>query len=243
MKRTIIAAVITATVLGAVVTGTAWAGPTPVTSAVITFDDAAQVVTLQIPTPACPTTEPHCQWKFFLNEPKLSVDVATVYGTSGTLSIPYPKDFCGVIQADAYVGGPPWVAKRGWQHPISDCPTPVTPPAPPTVPPAAPTQVPVVTTPVGTTPASTPLPSQAPVVAATASTLPPSEPATTVAPSVVPVTATPTVTPASSPAELPNTGLSIRPLLITGLTLVLFGLCLMIRRRPGIHSRARNRIS
>ena len=81
-------------------------------SAVIVFDDAAHQAQLIIPTPACSASQPNCQWKFFLNEPKLSVDVGTVYGTSGTLTIDYPSDFCGVIQADAYVG-PPWIPKLG----------------------------------------------------------------------------------------------------------------------------------
>jgi hypothetical protein len=239
MKRTIIAAAVTAIALGTVLTGTAWGGPTTVTSAVITFNDPAQEVTLQIPTPACPASEPQCEWKFFLNEPKLSVDVATVYGTSGTLTIPYPKDFCGVIQADAYVG-PPWVAKRGWQHTISDC----TPTPPTTVLPGPPVTAPPVTAPPATTPitppASTPLPSKLPVVAATSATIPDGSPTTTVAPSVVPATATPAATPAA--AQLPYTGLSVRPLLITGLTLVLLGFCLLIRRRPGLHSKGRTRV-
>jgi hypothetical protein len=98
----------------------AWGAPDSTSSAVITFDDAAQAVHLTIPTPPCPDSQPQCQWKFFLNEPKLHVDVATVYGTVGVLSIDYPANFCGVIQADAYVG-PPWVPKRGYQHTIADC--------------------------------------------------------------------------------------------------------------------------
>ena len=62
-------------------------------SAVIIFDDTAHQAQLIIPTPACPVSQPDCQWKFFLNEPKLSVDVATVYGTAGTLTIDYPAQF------------------------------------------------------------------------------------------------------------------------------------------------------
>ena len=67
--------------------------------AVIRFDDAAHQAELIIPTPACTASQPNCEWKFFLNEPKLSIDVGTVYGTSGTLTIEYPSGFCGVIQA------------------------------------------------------------------------------------------------------------------------------------------------
>ncbi len=120
MKRLIIASVIAVTVVAAAAAGTAWGASGP-SSAIITFDDVAQQVTLQIPDPPCDVTEPNCVWKFFLNEPKESVDVATIFGTSGTLTLPYPANFCGIIQADAYVGpsmNGPWVPKRGWQHQI-----------------------------------------------------------------------------------------------------------------------------
>ena len=119
MKRIIIASVIAVTVVAAVAVGTASRASASPTSAVITFDDMARQVTLQIPDPPCDVSEPGCVWKFFLNEPKVSVDVATVYGSTGTLSIPYPSNFCGIIQADAYVGptaNGPWVSKRGWQQ-------------------------------------------------------------------------------------------------------------------------------
>ena len=79
----------------------AWGTPDSPSSAVITFDDGAQAVHLTIPTPACPASQPQCEWRFFLNEPKLHVDVATVYGTSGTLTIDYPGNFCGVVQDGA----------------------------------------------------------------------------------------------------------------------------------------------
>src|ERR1022692_895966 len=120
MKRIILAVVAVFCLLVAFAPRSAWAAPSSSAYPVITFDDAAHQAELTIPTPACATTQPTCEWKFFLNEPKLSVDVATIYGTSGTLVIPYPPNFCGVIQADAYVG-PPWVPKRGWQHNIEDC--------------------------------------------------------------------------------------------------------------------------
>ncbi len=127
MKRTILAvsAIIVVIAVSVILGGAAVSASDTSSTAVIIFDDAAQQAKLIIPTPACPASQPDCQWKFFLNEPKLSVDVATVYGTSGTLTIDYPKDFCGVIQADAYVG-PPWVAERGFQHTIEDCTSPTT---------------------------------------------------------------------------------------------------------------------
>ncbi len=166
---------------------------------------------------------PACVWKFFLNEPKLSVDVATVFGTQGTLTLDYPPNFCGVIQADAYVGpseNGPWVAKRGWQHTINDCTTPT-----PT-PPSAPTYVP---------------PAGGPPTAAGSSGTPPSdapEPASAaVAPAVAAASVTPT-TVATAPAKtnatltsLPFTGADLEPLVYLGLTLVTLGLCLLVRRR------------
>src|ERR1700676_3699768 len=144
--------------------------------AVITFDDVAQAVHLTIPTPACPESEPQCQWKFFLNEPQLHVDVATVYGTSGTLTIDYPSNFCGVIQADAYVG-PPWVAERGYQHTIADCAAATT---ASTEPPSAGATSEPPTTP--TTPTSAP-PQAPPQEAAAAATVPPLTPPPITAPS------------------------------------------------------------
>jgi hypothetical protein len=185
----------------------------PPTTAVIIFDDAAQQAELIIPTPACPTSQPDCQWKFFLNEPKLHVDVATVYGTSGTLTIPYPENFCGVIQADAYVG-PPWVAKRGFQHTIDNCEPPTT--TTTTTKPITPIVTPTTEPPTPTTGAPIPpTPPAAPHVA-------PPVPAVPVA---TPVAAPATPTPA--PTQLPFTGVDTKPLLAIGLLLVMLGLVLL----------------
>jgi hypothetical protein len=178
-------------------------------SAVIIFNDAARQAQLVIPSPACPDTQPNCQWKFFLNEPKLSVDVATVYGTSGTLTIDYPSNFCGVIQADAYVG-PPWVAKRGFQHTIEDC-APVT--SPTAVPPDAPATNAPAPSPTSTT--TTP-PIGFGSVSATSVPPPVTSP---VSASGSPVGATPT--------QLPFTGSNIKPVLFSGLMLVALGLYLL----------------
>ena len=187
MKRIIVAigSVIVLIAWSVTLGGAAWSAADSSSGPVITFNDAAQQVTLTIPTPACPTSQPDCQWKFFLNEPKLSVDVATVFGTSGVLTLGYPKDFCGVIQADAYVG-PPFVAKRGFQHTIEDCTTPTTtttttepPTTPTTAPPTTPTTAPPIPPPTSgsnipppTPPAPTPPPAAlsltAPVTTSTA---------------------------------------------------------------------------
>ena len=199
-------------------------------SAVITFDDAAQAVHLTIPTPACPVSEPQCKWKFFLNEPKLHVDVATVYGTSGILTIDYPSNFCGVIQADAYAG-PPWVAKRGYQHPIEDCAATTT---SSTEPPSAGAagEPPTTTTEASTPPEAPPENAAAAATAAPALTTPPTTAAST----------TPVGSPdGSKPAQLPFTGTDVKPFLLIGWSMVALGSCLLVQRRRRLHSRRRYR--
>jgi LPXTG-motif cell wall-anchored protein len=230
VKRIIIASVIAMTVVAAGAAGsagTAWGASGP-SSAVITFDDQGQQAILQIPDPPCDTTMPNCVWKFFLNEPKLSVDVAIVYGSSGTLTIPYPPNFCGIIQADAYVGPTdqgPWQSKRGWQHPINtssnDC-EPPTPPSEPT-PPVAPVE-----------PAP---PAVAPVVPPVPAPTPTEPQAAAVTPVVAAAVATPTTTttepakPAAAVTSLPFTGANLEPFIVLGVLFVALGLGLLIRRR------------
>jgi len=250
VKRILIASAIAVTVVAAVAIGTAWGAPGAPSSAVITFDDNAHQVTLQIPSPACPTTQPGCQWKFFLNEPKLSVDVATIYGTSGTLTLAYPPNFCGVIQADAYVG-PPWVPKRGWQHTIEDCTfattgttastdlpdtggttattdAPDTPPTSTSPTTEAPEQggpnAPV--TPVGTPPGPVQLPdTQAAAVAPAVS-----GPAT-VASATTPAARPETAATGARLTSLPFTGADLQPFVYLGTMFVVLGIVLMARRR------------
>jgi hypothetical protein len=224
----VVSSVLALIVLSMIIGGAPSSAAGSPSTAVITFDDAAHVAVLTIPTPACPASQPDCQWKFFLNEPKLSVDVATIYGTSGTLSIAYPKDFCGVIQADAYVG-PPWVAKRGFQHTIEDCTTPATTPTtqPSTAAAAATTSTTTTTTttpPVfGSVAAAT-----APTPDAPAATPPASAAAATAAAASASAAASPVSAPASAAsAQLPFTGRDLKPYLFIGLTLVALGLSLL----------------
>ncbi|HEV3131626.1 MAG TPA: hypothetical protein VGY51_06660 [Acidimicrobiales bacterium] len=246
MKRAIIAAssVLALTLLSVSLGAAAWSVTSTPSTAVITFDDAAQQVTLTIPTPACPTSQPNCMWKFFLNEPKLSVDVAIVYGTSGTLTLAYPKNFCGVIQADAYVG-PPWVAKRGFQHTIEDCSGPV---GPTTGTPASTTttEQPGQASATSTTTSTVPGPVDAagsgpPPAAATGS--PPSAPASASGGGSAstshnaPADAT-SGTPASAPVHaatglLPFTGVGFEQFLLIGLSLVVLGLALLTSTESG----------
>jgi LPXTG-motif cell wall-anchored protein len=224
MKRIILAVVTIFCLLVAFAPKSAWAAPSSSAYPVITFDDAAQQAVLTIPTPACPTTQPTCEWKFFLNEPKLSVDVAIIYGTSGTLVIPYPPNFCGVIQADAYVG-PPWVAKRGFQHTIADC-TPTPPATTPSTPPVAPPD----STPPATSPSAPPVlttttPSLAPTVAAATSTPP------TASPVGAPENAPENAAAGSDTQALPFTGVNVAALFFIGAALAAVGLLLLRRRR------------
>jgi len=209
VKRIIVAlaSVITLVAFSVTLGGAAWSATNAPSTAVITFDDAAHQVTLQIPSPACPASQPDCQWKFFLNEPKLSVDVATIYGTSGTLTLAYPPNFCGVIQADAYVG-PPWVAKRGWQHTIEDCQPPTTTTTTTEPPTTTTTAPPVVPPPISGNNVQPPAPT------------PPAPPVAT------PVT-TSTATAPAPLTQLPFTGKPIKPFLFAGLALVAVGLALL----------------
>jgi hypothetical protein len=245
MKRAIIAAssVLALTLLSVSLGAAAWSVTGSPSTAVITFDDAAQQVTLTIPTPACPTSQPGCMWKFFLNEPKLSVDVAIVYGTSGTLTLAYPKNFCGVIQADAYVG-PPWVAKRGFQHTIEDCSGPVGPTtgsAASTTTTEQPGQAGATSTTPSTVPSPVDAASSPPPAAAAGS--PPSAPtsASGAGPASTshnaPADAT-SGTPASAPVHaatglLPFTGVGFQQFLLIGLSLVVLGLALLTSTESG----------
>ena len=222
MKRIVVAVGAAIALIGfSVIMGGAASGATETpTGPVITFDDAAHQAQLVIPTPACSESQPDCQWKFFLNEPKLSIDVATVFGTSGTLTIAYPKNFCGVIQADAYVG-PPFVAKRGFQHTIEDC-----------NPPTTTTTTTTTTAPPTTTTTAPPMPVSAPVKSApppVATTTPPVASSPTALPFSAPAS-TPASTPAAVPAaptQLAFTGVNVMPFLLTGLMLVALGLFLL----------------
>jgi hypothetical protein len=85
--------------------------------ALIVFDNSRQQVELVVPGPE--------RWTLFVNEPDVAGQptVGTATGTSGTLVVPYPKNFCGVIQGDILVGvhehGP------GKRSTIATCQSPV----------------------------------------------------------------------------------------------------------------------
>jgi len=168
---------------------------------VLRFNVPLGEVQLTIPTPACPVSDPDCVWRLIINEPKApgAPIVGTVTGTSGTLTLAFPT-YCGVIQADAQLG-PVWVQEQGIRHKIGTCtPTPTT-------------------TSTSTTATTATTASTKPPVVVAASTTPttsglPFTPSTTAATATAGTTAA---------AQLPFTGLDIRPMIILGSALILFG--------------------
>lgn len=89
--------------------------------AAITFWNNDNVVTLNVPS-VCPTGNPNCVWMLSVNEPDIPAQtvVGTATGTSGVLTVAYPTNFCGVIQADVLVGPAPWRLMFGHQASIQN---------------------------------------------------------------------------------------------------------------------------
>jgi len=220
MKRTtaLIVAGITLIVLsvGIQAVSSEVAGGSPPVSLV--YDDAAQQVTLTIPTPPCAPGQEGCKWVLFVNEPKAPGKpvVGSVTGTTGALTVKYPSGFCGVLQADARTG-PPFTQVYGLLHTVegSNC------------------------TPLTTTTLSPPTTTLSPPTASAQPPVPPNASATAAPPANVPVAASaepPAASRASvpadaAPARLPFTGIDVTPLLLAGLALVATGLGLLWRRR------------
>jgi hypothetical protein len=190
-------------------------------SGIITFEDAAQQVTLTIPTPPCAAGHDGCKWVLFVNEPNVPGKpvVGSVTGTTGVLTVKYPPNFCGVLQADARTG-PPWTQVYGLHHTVEGTycspqtsTTTTTTLAPPT------------------TPTSTP-----PLTAANQATPPTTSPATASPPVVAAATSEPASAPSgttatAAPTQLPFTGPDVKLLMLVGLTLVGTGLGLLVKRR------------
>lgn len=223
MKRLVVAILSAGAVfvLTSMTMGTTWSAAAGPPTATPVFDDAARQVTLTIPTPPCAPGQEGCKWLLFVNEPDVPGKpvVDSVTGTVGVLTVQYPPNFCGVLQADARTG-PPWVQVRGLRHTVSTdhCPPP------PTI---------TTTTTTTTTTTSTTAPPVPPIVAAGGQ--PPAEPATPARqPAVLPFTAGEAASPSTSAptsgavaTRLPFTGLDTKPLWILGLSLVAFGLTLL----------------
>jgi hypothetical protein len=177
------------------------------THSVLRFDVTAGMAELTIPTPPCPVSNVHCQWMLLINEPMVPGEpiVGSVTGTSGVLALTFPN-FCGVIQADSLIGPAPWTPTHGLRHRINTCTTPTT---------TTTTTKPAV---ISTTTTTKP-----PVVSAASTT-----PTTSALPFTMATSASPTTTPghvAATPAaaQLPFTGLDIKPLVLLGSALILFG--------------------
>ena len=98
--------------------GTAWAAGASVPGPQLAFDAPQQQASLVISAPACPTSDPGCEWMLFMNAPLVpnAPVIGEVTGTSGRLTIPYPTDFCGVVQADALIGRAPFVGAAAWTY-------------------------------------------------------------------------------------------------------------------------------
>jgi hypothetical protein len=237
-------------VLSVAMQSAAWGGGTGPGTPVITFDNAAQVVELTIPASSCSPSGPNCQWKFFLTEPSHSLVVGSIDGSSGTLSIPYPANYCGTMEAEAYLG---LASSPAVQQTMSGCcwpspsttmatlapanqPTPTWTTMPTPAPTAAPTSAPTSTTsttlaagngPVGVTPPpSAAAASSSPGGSVAASSTTPTEQASSTVPAAV--------TAAKGPTSLPFTGIDIKALFFVGLALVALGLTMLVRRRARV---------
>jgi hypothetical protein len=127
MRRGAVAACLVALGLLIPTTGVASASSPVGAVADITFWNNDNVVTLNVPS-LCPTGNPNCVWMLWVNEPDIPAQtvVGRATGTSGVLTVAYPADFCGVIQADVLVGPAPWRLMFGHQASIQtgacDCP-------------------------------------------------------------------------------------------------------------------------
>jgi hypothetical protein len=181
------------------------------THSILRIDDAAGLVELIIPTPACPESNLHCEWMLLINEPELPGQpvVGSVTGTSGVLTLAFPK-FCGVIQADSLIGPAPWMRTHGVRRRLDTCTTPTTTTST-TKPTSSTTKPPATTTTTTTKP---------PQVAAASTTPTTSALPFTAATSASPTTSSPHV---AAAAQLPFTGLDIKPLILLGSVLILFG--------------------
>jgi hypothetical protein len=78
---------------------------------------------LTVPASDCPEANPFCEWMLFVDEPDVAGQpvVAEVTGSSGVLEVPYPPNFCGVLQADALVGPGNWVYQTGTRVTVNTC--------------------------------------------------------------------------------------------------------------------------
>ena len=194
--------------VGLVALGVALIGSGPASASgrgafpIIKFWPTDKVVTLEIPSPPCRGSHPPgCVWRLIVNEPKVPAQtlVGTAQGTSGILTVAYPENFCGEIQADAEVGPAPWSLVIGHRATIQTAAVcdPVT--APTTV-------TPTTATPTTTPPATTPT-AQLPFTGSASTS-----------------TTNPVLVAQTTLERLPFTGVDVKPLAIVGTFLILLGL-------------------
>ncbi len=185
--------------------GVATASARPSQFAIIKFIPSLDEVTLQIPTPPCPHPSSGCIWKLSVNEPFAPgmPFLGQAIGTTGLLVVKYPATVCGTVQGDASVALQADVSIGGtvWHYRVGHR---ITIPCGSTGPAA----------PVGVAPAAGSVAAADPSAA---------EPFTAALPSDDPG---PAMT--SAPvAQLPFTGLDVRPLALIGGFLALAGLVLI----------------
>jgi hypothetical protein len=108
--------------------GTAGASSRVGHNAKIKFYNKQHVVTMSVPLQCPAVREAPCVWMLYVNEPENPAQ--TVVGTqtappgSGkVLQVAYPKNFCGVIQADVVVGPSPWLFETGRVRQINTYPS------------------------------------------------------------------------------------------------------------------------
>jgi hypothetical protein len=186
--------------------------------AVIKFWPTYNEVTLEIPVPPCRNRPANCVWKLMENEPDVPAQtvVGTATGTSGILTVPYPTNFCGLIQADALVesnpdGASPWSFQIGRRTTIQTIPTC--------------TRV----TPTGNEPTTTTTTTKPPAAAPPAQLPFTGSASTSTTDSVL--VAKPDAT------QLPFTGVDVKPLAIVGASLILLALSILTtleQRRRGL---------
>jgi len=220
-SRRLIVAAVGLAALGSVLVGSVVVGSAPASAsargafAVIKFWPAENVVTLEIPVPPCRNRPANCVWRLMENEPDVPAQtvVGTMTGTSGILTLPYPTNFCGVIQADALVESSPGAAGP-WSFQIGRR----TQLYPPTCTPVTPT---------GNEPTTTTTKPAAPTPAAQL-------PFTGSPPTA---TSDPLLVAKAQPTQLPFTGVDVKPLAIVGASLILLALSILTtleQRRRGL---------
>ena len=202
--------------IGSVVVGSAPASASARGAfAVIKFWPTYNEVTLEIPVPPCRNRPANCVWRLMENEPNVPAQtvVGIATGTSGILTLPYPTNFCGMIQADALVApspNGPWSFQIGRRTVLY----------PPTC---------AHVTPTGNEPTTTTTTTKPPP-AAPAAQLPFTGSASTSTTDAVLVSK-------NDVTQLPFTGIDVKPLAIAGVSLILLAMSILTtleQRRRGL---------